>query len=328
MTDRRSLSRRQILWATVTAGAAASVGSGTAAMFQDQERFQSAVDAGELDLEIPTSSFDISGNSGSKGLTVSVSGNPAYVWFRTQCKQCTTVEEKLSVRFRVARDEDIQYLTGFDGTEDGYLSLRDARERLGGGVQLPGKFDPDSEVDLVVEWTTSGSTVSEELRTQFDFGFYAAQTRHVMNSSKVTLPWDDCEVDCSSSTSDVSGISWVAFCGSSDFKNNFTPVRSENNRKLRLDTSEYTISTKVRTIAVKYGQQIDVFNVDELNGNGWPDTVKVGTGTTYERAEGNNYVTPDGDSWSNNEFCNVSSGCKYDFPDPDGGEWECTGGVL
>ncbi|MFB6102288.1 MAG: hypothetical protein ABEJ73_06940 [Haloplanus sp.] len=335
MTDRRDLSRRKLLWAVATAGIAASTGSGAAAMMTDSENAGATeLAAGILDLASDpswanTDSVDgsspgtITGNEGQETVTLSVSGNPSHVWFRTMCKTCEEDETTLQVRFGIDTDGDAEidpggddeWLDGFDGTADGYLSLREARERLSDGYYL-GSLDPGDTWKLVVEWTTDG-LVEQKLDIEFDFDFYATQTRHVMNTASVAPDWGgNCPEDCDgSTTTKTSGISWVAFCGSKPLDLSFTPRRSDDKRTLLLDTSEYTVPDSVDVIAVKYGQRIDLFSYDGQA------SVRAGDASpenSFTRDGGDSYEDTD---WSSSNFCPDSTGCKYEFDD---GRWECT----
>jgi hypothetical protein len=325
VTDRRPLSRRQLLWATATIGAAASTGGGAAAVMSDAERASGTLTAGILELESvwgnaggtddPTH-ISISDPEGSEQITVDVSGNPSYVWFRTQCAQCTPGEEELEVRFGLDTDGDgnpDQWLDGFGGGQ--YRTLRAARELLGEGVLL-GELAPDETWHLVVDWRTG--TTPTAIDDAFDFGFYATQTRHVMNASRVAPAWE-CDVDCSTGggtgdESDLPAISWVAFCGDGTFDPDFRPERSADERTLLLETDSYTVPDSVVEIAVKYGQYLDVFQYDGQT------SITVGdpAAETFEHTGGNQY---DGTDRNNTNFCAGSGGCKFEFPDT----WECTG---
>jgi hypothetical protein len=326
VTDDRFLSRRQLLWAAATVGAAASTGGGTAAVFKDSNRFEATLTAGTLDLTTSwssgdgsDSSFEVSSNEGSQRIDIALSGNPSYVWFGTKCKECTAVEEELSVRFGIDRDGSIEWLDGFDGTADGYLSLREARDRFVDGVLL-GEFDPSSDAALLVEWTTAEG-VTDEYSATFEFDFYATQRRHVMDPSTVEPPWG-CDRTCGAETAGLPAISWVSFCGDPDFDREFTPERSDDERTLLLETDDYTVPDDVERIGVKYGTYIDVF---EHTGQ---EAVEVGTDdavATFEQTGGNEYTNvdtgEDGD-WDSSSFCNGLGGCKYEFPDRTPGGWE------
>jgi predicted ribosomally synthesized peptide with SipW-like signal peptide len=321
MTNRRSLSRRKILWAVATTGAAASTGGGTAALLHDSEQANGALTAGTVDLETDPSwtgslgSVSLDG-SGNETIELEISSNPSYVWFRINCKECIEIEKALFVRYSLDKDGDGSYEQDIT---DGFISLAEARERYGEGYNL-GTLDPDQEWSFQIEWELRESI--EETEIPFIFEFYATQTRHLMNTDTVSLPWDECG-PCDSQTTSLPAISWVSFCGSAvgtDF-HSFTPQRSDDDRTLLLDTEEYTILDSVDTIAIKYGANIDVFERSGYDGS-WPSSLTVGDGDTYTKGDGNVYTNDAGDERRNNSFCSGGTGCKYEFSDV----WECTGG--
>ncbi|AZH24901.1 hypothetical protein [Haloplanus aerogenes] len=318
MTDGRDLSRRKLLWAMATAGAAASAGSGTAAMMQDSENFDSEMIAGIVDLDTEPSwgtdsSFGTAseGDSGTETVTLSVSDNPSYLWFRTKCAQCEAVEEALFVRFGIDTDGD--------GTVDrwlssDYLSLREAREQFGEGINL-GELDPTDTWELVVEWEVRDG-IRDDTNVDFDFDFYATQSRHVMNTDSVAPDWQ-CPGSCGGTGGDPdeeSGISWVAFCSSETFsKRDIGFERSDDERKLGIRS----LPASIDTIVIKYGTNLDVFDVSSRGGQ---FSLTVGDGTTHTQ-EGDSYA---GTDRSNSLPCPDSYGCKYDFPGRnDPGGWEC-----
>jgi hypothetical protein len=327
VTDSRSLSRRKLLWALTTVGAAASTGGGAAALFHDSETFgESTVSAGVVDLDAePSWGNDDSlgtistGESGSREVRLTLVDNPSYVWFRTACKQCVAAEEALYVRYGVDTTGDGEIDTPIT---DGYVTLREARERFGTGHFI-GTLDPDTEWLLVAKWELREWIEDTDVSLSFDF--YATQTRHIPDPDGVALPWS-C-VDCGDPTGDpsngdgsVSAISWVAFCGDSSFEGNFTPERDDGERTLLLDTAAYTVLDSVNKIAIKYGQTIEVFTYDGQDSL----TVGVDEGTTYRRVQGDTYENTDR---SSSNFCAGDAGCKYEFPDETGdGGWECTAG--
>jgi hypothetical protein len=320
--DGRDLSRRKLLWAVATVGAAASAGSGTATFLHDSEVTESTMTAGMLDLDTDPSWGNDSatgpfgggtaskGDSGRETVTLSVSDNPSYLWFRTRCAQCEPVEEALFVRFGVDTDTDgtvDQWLS------DGYLSLREARERYGDGVNL-GEIGATDTWEFVVEWELR-EALPEDTAAGFDFGFYAAQSRHVMNTSDVAPDWA-CPGECDG-TGDPGGgpdglaaISWVAFCTPTPInEDDIQFTVSDDGRTLAFDS----LPDEVETILLKYGTSLDVFDAPQ-------SSVTVGDGTTYTQ-EGTSYPGTD-PLRTNATPCPDSYGCKYEFSD-DGGSWEC-----
>lgn|GEM_PF-2360704 len=314
MTDPESFPRRKLLWTLTTIGAAASTGSGAAALLSDSETLgESAVTAGVVDLEAkPSWGNDDSlgtisaGESGSRTVELTVSDNPSYIWFRTDCKQCLQVEDALYVRYGVDTDGDGQIDLPITG---GYISLAEARDRYGTG-QFIGTLDPTETWTFVAEWEPRERAKSTDVPLSFDF--YAAQTRHVSDPDNVALPrsWPETCSDCGGPSIAVSGISWAAFCGESTFDTEFTP-ELDGPRTLLLDA----VPDGVERIVLKYGQTMEVFTVADIDGSSI--TVGRGDGTTYQHEKGNTFGNTD---LSNPNFCGGEAGCKYEF---DEDNWEC-----
>lgn len=318
MTDRHSLSRRKILWAVATTGAAASTGGATAALLHDSEQADSELTAGTVDLETDPSwngslgSVSLDG-SGSETIDLEISNNPSYVWFRINCKECIEIEDALYVQYSLDKDGDDSYEEDITG---GFISLGDARERYGEGYNL-GTLDPGQGWTFRIEWELREKT--GETDVPFTFEFYATQTRHAMNTDSVSLPWDACEPCGGFQTQSLPAISWVSFCGS-EIDTDFTPQRSGDDRTLLLDTDDTIPNSD--TIAIKYGTNIDVFARSDYDGS-WPPSLTVGDGDTYTK-DGGGVYTNDGDEWSSSDFCSGEDGCKYEFPDAGStGAWEC-----
>ena len=336
MTDRQSLSRRKLLWAAATIGAAASTGGGAAAMMSDSEDVGAMLTAGILDLNPNPSwgnadstdgsaSGSISGNEGRETVTVSVDGNPSYVWFRTRCKQCTPDEETLQVRFGLDVDADgtvDQWLDGFDGTDDGYLSLRTARERLGEGVQL-GELAPSDTWELVVEWTTDGP-VTRDLNVSFDFEFYATQTRHVMNTDTVAPDWECPDVVCDPSGGNddqvSKEISFVAFCSPDDIEPSDVSIEFDDDGRT-VTLVDKVDSVTIDTVIVKAGQRLDVFPFD---GTVPTSFTTGGASEFYIQGSGGTYPASDPER-SNADPCPESEWIKYEV-DTDVWETDSNGG--
>jgi len=314
VTDRRSLPRRKLLWAMTTVGAAASAGSGAAALLNDSKSLgESTVTAGVVDLETePSWGNDGSlgsvskGESGSRTVEITVTDNPSYVWFRSGCKECRSIEDALYVRYGIDTDGDGE---ADDPITDGYISLGEARERYGDGSDALGTLDPSERWTLIAEWELREHVDTDDVQLSFDF--YATQTQHVSDPGTIELPWS-CDVCDGSTTGSSLGsvISWIAFCGDPDF----TP-EVDGERTLLLDTDAYTIPSDIDVIAIKYEQTLEVFYRD----GGWPSslTVAQGDGTTYQQ-DGNGY---EGTTRTNSDFCDGDSGCKFD---DDG--WQCDSG--
>jgi len=321
VSDHRPLSRRKLLLAVATTGAAASTGSGAAAMFHDSETTTSAMTAGTLDLELGPWTSDSAGpspfedgtvsngDSGRERRELSISDNPGYLWFRTACAcdPATPVEEALFLRFGVDEDGDgtvDRWLT------DDHLSLREAREQFGEGVSI-GELPATATWQFVVDWKVE-ENIADETTVEFDFVFYATQSRHVMNVDSVAPDWEcDCDGTGGGEGGEESlpGISWVAFCASKPFSEGDVEFsRSEDERTLTLTS----VPDAVGTIALKYGPYLDVFT--DLT----ESTFTVGTGGMYE-AQGTQYPGTD-PTRSNSVPCPESYGCKYEFDEE---TWEC-----
>jgi hypothetical protein len=334
VTDRRSLSRRKLLWAVATIGAAASTGSGAAAVLSDSETVDATLTTGVLDLDstpswgndgsIDGNTGSISGQSGSETVTLSTSGNPSYVWFRTRCKQCTDAEETLQVRFGLDTDgdDDVErWLDGFDGGT--YLSLREARDRLGGGTILgeedPLELAPDDSIDVVVGWQTADDTLMSDLDVSFDFEFYATQTRHVMNTDKVAPDWDCPDVVCDppggeDPPSGVKEISYVALC-SSDIIAPSDVTLEFSDDGTTVTVTDVTDDLSIDEVLLKYSTKLDVFGY-----GGDPSSYVAGSGTTYEKPDQGGGGGYEGTDRTNSDPCLTEFGIKYDVGSGWGGD--------
>jgi len=296
------------------------------------------------------SSITLSDPEGQKTLEINQSGNPSYVWFRTKCKQCEEDEEKLNVRFGLATTSgQIDWLDEF---EDGYMTLRDARELLGEGYLL-GEFEPDGTRNLVVDWETEELT--DDLDVTLNFGLYAAQRRHVMNAASVgPAKWEGkCNTPCGTTTSSGSGgISWIAFCCSDDISPDDVTIEFSNDGQTILIVDAPDI--EIGAILLKYGLNLDVFWIDagdsvvdqQFTTGGAPKTYRQKTGNAGKiESNGSNGENGNNDdvsrpkrnggyfpgtettpSRSNDNPCPGSNWIKYDVDDdrwyPGDGETE------
>jgi hypothetical protein len=337
VSDRRSLSRRKLLWAVATAGVAASTGSGAAAVLSDAEEVNGLLTAGMLDLD-PDPSWgndgstgSISGAEGRETITIDVSGNPSYVWFRTRCKQCTPAEEEIRVRLGLDVDGDDtvdRWLLGaFEN--GGYLSLRETRERLGSGTLLgDGQLvlTPADTWTLVVEWETTDDTVTTDLDADFDFDLYATQTRHVANTDTVAPPWTCPGVTCGPTgggdpPSGVTEISFVALCSADALSpSDVTLEFSEDGTAVTV--RDVSADVTVETVVLKYSTKLDVFQY-----GGDPSSYATGDApTTLDQqtgpgsgGRGSGY---EGSDRTNPTPCLTANGIKYDV----GSGWQSEGG--
>lgn len=329
MTDRRALSRRKLLWATATIGAAASTGSGAAAVMTDSESSRAEFAAGILEIDSfwgntdddgGGSSITLSEPEGRETLELAVSGNPSYVWFRTQCKQCTDDEDTLMVRFGLETDGG--QVEWFDGFEDDFLSLRAARELLGEGYFL-GEIDPNASRNLVVEWQTG--TLMTDLDVTLDFGLYATQTRHVMNTESVGPTWqcDPCGSP-SGSPSESKAISWVGFCTPDDISPQDVTLEFEDGGRTVVVT-EMPTGVDIGAVLLKSGQYLDVFYVDSVD-DVIDERFTSGDGTERHEQQKNAFPTSGSPPRSNDDPCPESNWIKYDvdedrwYSSDDGGD--------
>ncbi|MFC6988189.1 hypothetical protein ACFQJD_04700 [Haloplanus sp. GCM10025708] len=214
------------------------------------------------------------------------------------------------MRFGVDTDRDgvvDRWLDGFDGTDDGYRSLRVARERLGEG-HLLGELSPDVTWDLVVEWTTG--TVTSDLDVEFDFGFYATQTRHAMNSAAVTPDWSCPGRLCGTSTppSSAGEISWIALsCPSEITPQDVTLDLSDDGGTVAVVGLSESIT--VETVLLKYGQRLDVFEGPVTEGQTFTTGEAAATYTQEKSAFPETNTTP---PRSNSNPCPESYWIKYE----------------
>lgn len=324
MSDPLELSRRKILAAVATVGAAASAGGSVAAVMTDSETFGSEAAAGILDLDADpswgnagsTGSTDlgeISGPEGRETVELEITDNPSFLWFRTQCVQCDPAETEIRVRFGLDTDRDgsvDRWLDGFDGTDDGYLSLREARERLGEGILL-GDLEPTSSWGLVVDWTTD-ETLTTDLSATFDFEFYATQTRHVANTDAVRPEWE-CPGTVCEPTGSSAEISWIAFCSPDAITPADVSIELSDDGRTVVVT-DVADGVTIGAVLLKYGQHLDVFSHDG------DTSFTSGTASKNHTQERDAYPTTDTDPpRSNGDPCPGNEWIKYDVDD---GVWE------
>ncbi|WP_251344258.1 hypothetical protein [Haloplanus halophilus] len=379
MTDRRSLSRRHLLWGLTTIGAAATTGSGTAALLSDSARTDARMTAGALDLSASWGNDDSitvessADDGGERRITLTVDDNPAYLCFRTDCPDTPTdpprndrgwtdddwMERGTARRTAKRRNGTARNATGADGRDggdprsslqpstdrgngrrnrtggndrvrdttladrllvrygidrhdgsgvewlSGYLSLREARTTYGTGACIDGEIGPDDTWEFVVQWKTD-EVVTNSTDVEFDFEFYASQSRHV-DPDSVDPDWE-----CGP-TGTQSGISWVTLCSTSPFDPeaaNVDPTLSDDG----LTVSFSNLPDAVTTVVIKYGRKLDV--VDSPTGT----SITVGDdgATTYDQAT----AGFTGTDRTNPQPCPAAFGCKYEFPG-----WECKPGT-
>ncbi|ELY60349.1 hypothetical protein C491_03605 [Natronococcus amylolyticus DSM 10524] len=202
-------SRRRILAGISGVGALGAVGgAGTHAVLNDSEQLsESTAQAGTLGLEIDCDSCTQNGNgvafgfdglepgaSGTETLEITVEGNAARLWLRTDCPpEVDPLGAVLEVTLRY--DPACRSGSGdtlFDG------SLNDLRLAFADGLRLDDDcIDGDETVCLTLEWAlpADGSDGLAGLSSDLHLEFFAQQCRHV-SEADVENPFADAE-DCS-----------------------------------------------------------------------------------------------------------------------------------
>jgi len=212
MSDNQ-LSRRQVLGAlATTGGAGAIVGTGTGALFSDEETFTdngiraSESVAGIVDMEVTATVLD-DGNGVTYHITVPEDGNnnPTYLWFRAGCPDPLELGCATEIEVRVE----------CDGTEVVVArgSARDVLDALRNGTLLcsgdaacvqPGET---RTVEIEVVENPGPGYDGPEGPLEFDLEFYGEQCRYDTGAEN---PFDDpIDDNCKSC---VDELSYVAFC--------------------------------------------------------------------------------------------------------------------
>ncbi|WP_439026235.1 hypothetical protein [Haloarchaeobius sp. DT45] len=250
MTEDRSVSRRQLLYALTGVGAIGTARfAGTRAAGSDVESLFGSQSTGSVDLAVcwqrpdaeqcqpldgSTVSVRLDGitdtnrtGSGSACVHLAAEGNDAWLWVRSNCPDdpCGLFRDlEVSVFYDldgdgVRGDDDPLVDEALDG-----VSLCEAMSVLRQGIVVDG--DPSSEEpapvapgDLVhvgFEWTYTGPVVLAD-EVDLSLLFVAQQARH---TPAPTAPFTGtCDVDCDALcevTIDGSELEWVAFCSRDD----------------------------------------------------------------------------------------------------------------
>jgi len=211
MSDNQ-LSRRQVLGAlATTGGAGAIVGTGTGALFSDEETFTdngiraSSSVAGVVDIDID---YDvISDGTGvvyDVTLPDGVNNNPSYIWFRADCPTEEEVDLACATNITVEVECDGETVTVASG------SVRDVFNALRNGTLLCGGDAACLEIGetqtLEIKITGVDDWYDGDTKTlTFDLEFYGEQCRYDTGAEN---PFDDRET-CEPC---VQGVSWIAFC--------------------------------------------------------------------------------------------------------------------
>jgi hypothetical protein len=229
---RREVTRRQLLAGIAGAGGiGAAVGTGTAAMVTDEAIFRdSVIQSGTLDLEVshagesPTENgepisievdFTNEERTQTDELTVALPGdddsnNPAYAWVRAVCPDSELARE---MTVTISYDDGRADCEIFDGS---LSALAKGVPLDAGGVcdRAPGEqrcLQPGEELDL--DLTVSTGEFEGTGGAELGFQFVGTQCRATDGSNS---PFD--VGDCGSGDSEArrTGISFVAFCSSSE----------------------------------------------------------------------------------------------------------------
>lgn len=267
----RRLSRRGLVLGAAAVGVAATTGARTLAFTSDEERLSGAFSAGSLDLQISwdgaspdLGSLRETGETRQRHLSIVMPerSDPAYVWLRTNCPQCTDVENAVRVSF------DLETTAGTEALFDG--TLREARMQFGPGRRLSETLHPGQTWRLVVTCELV-ETLASETDAEFQFDFYAVQSPHVDDPETVAPDWS-CDAAC------TSAISWVAFGGTGPVDETALTFELDDPVTLKYDLG--SASASVSVIALKHGDSLDVFGT-------FPDSgrLEAGTGETFEQQE-------------------------------------------
>ena len=201
------------------------------------------------------------------------------------------------MRYGVDRGDGVEWVSTF-------TTLLEARTTFGEGYCIDGELAPGDTWEFVVQWKTD-DVVTNPTDVEFDFEFYASQSRHV-DPETIELDWQ-CDTGGGTGVADPSEISWVAFCSSEPFETDgIDPTLSDDG----LTVSFSTVPDTVRTVVIKYGRNLDVVPYDGQT------SITVGSeAATTSDQDASGFV---GTDRSNPVPCPDSFGCKYEFPG-----WEC-----
>ncbi|WP_155120639.1 hypothetical protein [Haloprofundus marisrubri] len=287
MTDGPELSRRRLLAALTTVGAAGGlVGAGTGAVLGDGEAAPvSLFRGGELvltaDAESETTArlaFDGLRDDGrvhERTLCLSVSSNPAWLWLRA-CPTSNPVAAALDATLTLAGET-------FTGT------LADVLEAVADGVRVdtaPTQPEEETCLTLAVSLPKDRNGVAtEQIRGRtldLTLQFYAEQARHVDSS---VSPWTERCGETPTPTptpeppSDQKAISFVAFCSDSGALSADDITLSDFVEKEPGEVVALTWESTepVSYVVLKAGPEIEYFEYSPPTTG--PASVEVGTGT-------------------------------------------------
>lgn len=264
MNDKQ-LSRRKVLGAlATTGGAGALVGTGTSALFTDEETFAnnsisaSESVAGSVELEVDVDPLsDAEGVKYSVNLPEGVNNNPSHVWVRAKtCPDPLSSADELEVELRLECNGSTVTL------ERGQLlsvinALRGGRKVECGGSNDGQCFQPGESADLVLEVLDVDSGAAP--RVEFVFEFYAEQCRYNIDPDNPFDPSPDCE------RTPGHAISFIGFCSESGepLEPEITQVNSRSDGE---PTSvDWETGSDVDYVVVKSGQNFTIYSSNSNN---------------------------------------------------------------
>jgi hypothetical protein len=327
MSD-KPLSRRQVLGALATTGSAgALVGTGTGALFTDEETFTdngiraSTSVAGVVDIEVDADPLEKeTGFTYEISLPEGVNNNPAYIWVRTlECPEPAQLAEATTIDVSV---------TGCDSegalpSEGSALSvLNDLRE----GALLCKSDDPCLQTDGTRTLEVKVKGVENEYTgpdgpLKFTLELYGQQCRYELDPD----PFDDAAVipTCEEPPKvDGKGISFISFCAKDvDERPNatVTAVTARN------DENEPTRATWETNIPVDYvvAKSGPYYTIYDYSGDGGTTSGTVMTGDDPDAYYGkaSSFTCPDKNNNGNGNNGNGNNGNNSD--NADGGVASC-----
>lgn len=211
--SKEKLSRRKILSSVAVAGGGGIlVGTGTGALFTDQESFTnnsiaaSKSVAGHVDLDVTVEELGDTGVEYAVTLPTSGRNNPALIWVRTsECPVFSSFADALRVRLKVEcpDGETRTLLTG---------SLREILDSLRDGYQLScdssdGCLQPGDSVRVILDIVGVPHVYDgDESELSFELEFFGKQCRYNEEVESPFEPIEPCE------PTGGKAISFIAFC--------------------------------------------------------------------------------------------------------------------
>lgn len=270
MSDNQ-LSRRKVLGAlATTGGAGAIVGTGTSALFTDEETFTdngiraSTSVAGVVDIDIDHNVIsDGTGVIYDITLPEDVNNNPSYVWFRADCPKDDELDLACATNITVEMECDGETEPVESGpVRDVFDALRNGTRLCGGDaacLELGETQTLEIRITGVDDWY-DGDTET----LTFDLEFYGEQCRYDTGAEN---PFDDYE-ECESCDKPAGkGISFIAFCSKAG--GNIGPeitdvvARNDDGEPISVD---WKASSGVDYVVVKSGQNFTIYEYDGETG--------------------------------------------------------------